>query len=71
VHPYRDSGFPTWHENELWLRLDQAMERAIRYPVWAYSIAWDVYMDAGDRFADVRRSACDFMATLMTGSVAA
>lgn len=61
--PYRSLPYSTYEENELWLRLDLALERAFRYPVAAYGIAWDVYMDSW-RYLDVRRAACELMQQL-------
>ena len=41
-------------EEELWLRLDGALEQALNEPMQAYSAAWFVYCDARRRgFRDV------------------
>jgi hypothetical protein len=61
--PYRSLPYSTYEENELWLRLDLALERALRHPVAAYAIACDVYMDSW-RHSDVRRAACELMQQL-------
>jgi hypothetical protein len=61
--PYRSLPYSSYEENELWLRLDEALEKAIRYPVWAYSIAWNVYNDS-HRYPTVHRAACELMQRL-------
>lgn len=62
--PYRSIPYSSYEENELWLRLDLALERALRYPARAYEIAWDVYMES-DGFPDVRRASCELLSHLM------
>lgn len=65
MSPYRTSTFPSWHEEDLWLRLDMALEMAIKSPSFAYSIAWDIWVDARTTFPDVRRAASDLMSVLV------
>ena len=62
--PYRPAWSPSWDEEELWTRLDWALEAAIRDPDLAYSMAWSISMDSAD-FPDVRRCADSLMSELM------
>lgn len=50
-------------EEDLWLRLDWALERAFADPVWAWGQAWQVARDA-QQYPEVRRAAEELMDTL-------
>lgn len=65
--PYRTDTFPSWLEEDLWLRLDVALEMALRSPSFAYSIAWDVWIDSRGikDLADVRRASSNLMSELV------
>lgn len=63
MDPYRSSHLSTWYEEELWLRLDDALELSLRYPQTAYAIAWNVWLDSRG-YEEVRRAACDLMGHL-------
>ncbi len=61
--PYRTNTFPSWSEEDLWLRLDDALEVAFSDPSWAFNIAWSVIQDATD-FRDVFWAAADLLEAL-------
>lgn len=62
--PYRAAPYSSYEEDELWLRLDLALEYALKSPGRAYSIAWDLYMDAR-RYPDVREAASELLQRLL------
>lgn len=64
MSPYRSDTFPSWTEEDLWLRLDCALEMAFKSPSFAYAIAWDVWVDSRE-FADVRRASSELMSELV------
>lgn len=64
MDPYRGGTFPSWQEEELWFRLDEALWMALRQPYQAYTIAWGVWTDSRG-FPEVRQAACDLMSQLM------
>ncbi len=63
--PYRPLTSSSWTEEELWLRLDDALVVAVRDPVLAWGIAWQVACDSGD-FPEVRTAAGALMEELFT-----
>ena len=68
--PYRTPPYPPGEEEDLWFRLDEALERAFQDPVWSWGVAWAVVRDSG-RFPDVRRAAEALLATLYPAESAA
>lgn len=63
MNPYRECDQGDQEEDELWLRLDQALESALTDPPWAWGVAWSVARD-GIRFPDLHRAASEVMAVL-------
>lgn len=63
MSPYRKDSFPSSEEENLWLRLDHALEIAIEDPHRACSIAWDVFKDCTG-FKDVSASTASLLETL-------
>lgn len=61
--PYRSWPPHPGGEEDLWLRLDEALGAAFRDPVWAWGVAWGVARDAAG-FPDVRRAASALMEIL-------
>ena len=65
--PYRPITSSSWDEEELWLRLDEALEMALDRPADSCQLAWWI-LDDCDGFPDVRRSTeallCDFFGPL-------
>jgi hypothetical protein len=61
--PYRPAWSSSWDEEELWLRLDWALEEALGDPGLAWSMSWSIAMDSAD-FPDVRRCAEALMSEL-------
>ncbi|HEU5118660.1 MAG TPA: hypothetical protein VFT74_18830 [Isosphaeraceae bacterium] len=54
--PYRSATGSPIEEEDLWLRLDEALQKAFSDPVWAWGVAWGVMADSA-LFPDVRRAA--------------
>lgn len=46
MNPYRSCGHPIAYEEELWKRLDEALERSLTDPTWAWGTAWQLVKDA-------------------------
>lgn len=44
--PFRSLTSSSWTEEELWLRLDCALEEAMVDPAFAWSLAWTVWIDS-------------------------
>lgn len=53
---YRGPVSSSYTEDELWLRLDWALEEALKDPSLSWAMAWSVAMDSAD-FRDVRVAA--------------
>jgi hypothetical protein len=64
VGPYRDDTFPSWSEEDLWLRLDEVLELALKWPQHAYALAWHLWLDSNG-FPDVRNAASVLMSELV------
>lgn len=61
--PYRPAWSPSWDEEELWLRLDCALEEAMRDPRLAWAMTWSIALDAA-AFPEVRQCAESLMSAL-------
>lgn len=64
MNPYRVHPFPPGEEEDLWFRLDEALLEVFRDPVWSWGVAWQVALDAGDRFPEVRDAASGLMSVI-------
>ena len=63
MDPYRSDTFPSWSEEDLWLRLDEALLVAISDPHQAFSIAWNVIADSSP-YPDVIKAASEMIAAI-------
>ena len=54
--PYRTAPSSPILEDDLWLRLDDALEVALEEPWLAWQLAWWILDDCGVNFPDVRRA---------------
>ncbi len=66
--PYRSLTSSSTEEDELWLRLDDALLEAMRDPVFAWSIAWNVAIDA-EGFTDVQDAAVRLLENLLPSEI--
>ncbi len=62
--PYRCVTCSSYEEEDLWLRLDEALLYALRDVPQAYAIAWGVWADSRN-YSEVRSAACDLMSLLV------
>lgn len=61
--PYRTAFPASYEEEELWLRLDVALEESFRNPSLAWGMAWSVVMDS-ELHPDVAAAASGLMDVL-------
>lgn len=64
MHPLRENRYAELREDELWLRLDDALALVLLKPNDAAMIALDVWNDSKD-FPDVRRAASELLSHLV------
>jgi hypothetical protein len=62
--PYRCSPSSHYEEDELWLRLDEALEKALTDTSQAYMIAGWVLTDSYLTYPEVHRAASELMSAL-------